>query len=467
MPSRAARRGGRPSSPARRRCAPASPRSACRAPTSACASRTSRSPRRSSRSATPPASSARTIWATATSSCRRCTASTSSSATSITSTPRRSPSTPTIRRTRVSAPSSARAACSSARPPHRRSDRRSALRQGRPADDRGHRAAHQEADGDDRRRDLATRPIDFIQRQATANKPFFCWWNGTRMHLYTHVRPEDRGKSGLSEYVDGMLEHDGHVGKLLKTLDDLGIANNTIVIYGTDNGPHMNSWPDGGMTPFRSEKNTNWEGAFRVPAMIRWPGRIRPGRSPTKSSRRSTGSRRCWRRPATPASRTGCSRAATPGAHLQGAPRRLQPAALLTGQQDKSARKEFFYFNDDGQLVAIRYENWKMVFCEQRVEGTLEIWAEPFVCRRLPKMFNLRMDPYERARHHVEHLLRLDDPARIPDRAGAGRGRAVHRDVQGLPTAAEAFELQRRRGHGQADRQPEGGPPAVGTRAIQ
>src|SRR6516165_10866981 len=119
--------------------------------------------------------------------------------------------------------------------------------------------------------------VDFIKRQAQANKPFFCWWNATRMHLYTHVRPEYRGRSGINEYIDGMLEHDGHVGALLKAIDDLGIANNTIVIYGTDNGVHMNSWPDGGMTPFRSEKNTNWEGAYRVPAMIRWPGRIRPG----------------------------------------------------------------------------------------------------------------------------------------------------------------------------------------------
>src|SRR5215467_10126934 len=119
--------------------------------------------------------------------------------------------------------------------------------------------------------------IDYIKRQVQAGKPFFCWWNATRMHLYTHVRPEYKGRSGLSEYIDGMLEHDGHVGNLLKAIDDLGIASNTIVVYGTDNGPHMNSWPDGAMTPFRSEKNTNWEGAYRVPAMIRWPGRIKPG----------------------------------------------------------------------------------------------------------------------------------------------------------------------------------------------
>jgi arylsulfatase A-like enzyme len=240
--------------------------------------------------------------------------------------------------------------------------------------------------------------IDFIKRQAQANRPFFCWWNGTRMHLYTHVRPEYKGRSGLSEYMDGMLEHDGHVGNLLKAIDDLGIANNTIVIYGTDNGVHMNSWPDGGMTPFRSEKNTNWEGAYRVPAMIRWPGRIRPGQvsneifaaldwlptllaaagEPDIKNKLLTGYN---------------SMGKTFKVHLDG----YNQLPLLTGQQEKSARKEFFYINDDAQLVAMRYENWKMVFCEQKVQGTLEIWAAPFVCRRLPKMFNLRLDPYERA----------------------------------------------------------------------
>jgi arylsulfatase A-like enzyme len=240
--------------------------------------------------------------------------------------------------------------------------------------------------------------IDFIKRQTQANRPFFCWWNGTRMHLYTHVRPEYKGRSGLSEYMDGMLEHDGHVGNLLKTLDDLGIANNTVVIYGTDNGVHMNSWPDGGMTPFRSEKNTNWEGAYRVPAMIRWPGRVRPGQvsnemfaaldwlptllaaagEPDIKSKLLTGYN---------------SMGKTFKVHLDG----YNQLPLLTGQQEKSARKEFFYINDDAQLVAIRYENWKLVFCEQKVPGTLEIWAAPFVCRRLPKMFNLRLDPYERA----------------------------------------------------------------------
>ena len=246
--------------------------------------------------------------------------------------------------------------------------------------------------------DTSKAAIDFIKRQTAANKPFFCWWNGTRMHLYTHVRPEYKGRSGLSEYMDGMLEHDGHVGDLLKTLDDLGIANNTIVVYGTDNGPHMNSWPDGAMTPFRSEKNTNWEGAYRVPAMIRWPGRVQPGQVtneifsaldwlPTLLA--AAGEPEIKNKLLTGYNSMG----KTFKVHLDG----YNQLPLLTGQQEKSARKEFFYINDDAQLVAVRYENWKLVFCEQKVEGTAEIWAAPFVCRRLPKMFNLRLDPYERA----------------------------------------------------------------------
>jgi arylsulfatase len=198
--------------------------------------------------------------------------------------------------------------------------------------------------------------------------------------------------------MDGMLEHDGDVGNLLKTLDDLGIANNTIVIYGTDNGVHMNSWPDGGMTPFRSEKNTNWEGAYRVPAMIRWPGKIKPG----QVSNEIFAALDWFPTLLAAAGDTGVKDRLVKGwdtggrtykVHLDG----YNQLDFLTGQKDKSERKEFFYFNDDAQLVAVRYENWKMVFCEQKVAGTLEIWAAPFVCRRLPKMFNLRLDPYERA----------------------------------------------------------------------
>ena len=239
---------------------------------------------------------------------------------------------------------------------------------------------------------------DFIKRQAQAGKPFFCWWNGTRMHLYTHVRPEYRGRSGLNEYIDGMLEHDGDVGTLLKVIDDLGIANNTIVIYGTDNGVHMNSWPDAGMTPFRSEKNTNWEGAYRVPAMVRWPGHIKPGQVSNEIFAALDWLPTLLAAAGEPDIKNKLLGGYSSGGrtfrvHLDG----YNQLPYLTGQEDKSARKEFFYIDDDAQLVAIRYQNWKSVFCEQKTAGTLDIWGEPFTCRRLPKLYNLRTDPFERA----------------------------------------------------------------------
>jgi arylsulfatase A-like enzyme len=243
--------------------------------------------------------------------------------------------------------------------------------------------------------------IDFMQRQARANTPFFCWFNATRMHLFTHVRPEHRDQPGLTtrtEYADGMIEHDGTVGTILKTLDDLGIVNDTIVIYTTDNGPHQNSWPDAATTPFRSEKATNWEGAFRVPCMIRWPGHIQPG-----SVSNEIVSGLDWMP-------TLLAAAGEPDikekllaghqavgktfkVHLDG----FNQLPYLTGRQPHSARKEFYYFNDDGDLVNVRYENWKVVFEEQRAPGTLRIWGEPFTRLRLPKVFDLRSDPYERA----------------------------------------------------------------------
>jgi len=240
--------------------------------------------------------------------------------------------------------------------------------------------------------------IDFIQRQVKAGKPFFVWMNTTRMHLYTHVRPSMLGRTGISEYFDGMLEHDDDVGKLLKTLDDLGIANDTILVYSTDNGPHMNSWPDGGMTPFRNEKNSNWEGGFRVPAMIRWPGRVKPG----SVSNDIVSSLDWFPTLLAAAGDTSVTDRLLKGWPMGGRTYKLHldgfnQLPYLTGQEPKSARNSFFYFNDDGQLVAMRYENWKQVFCEQRAEGTLRVWAEPFTCLRLPKMYNLRMDPYERA----------------------------------------------------------------------
>ncbi len=243
--------------------------------------------------------------------------------------------------------------------------------------------------------------LDFIDRQSKADKPFFCWFNATRMHLRTHVRADHRSPPGLTaptEYADGMVEHDNHVGLLLKKLDDLGIADNTIVLYTTDNGPHMNSWPDGAMTPFRSEKDTNWEGAFRAPAMIRWPGKIKPA---TVSNEIVSGLD--WLPTFLAAAGDSDIKAEllkghkagdkTFKVHLDG----YNQLPYLTGQEPKGARKEFFYFNDDGVLVGVRYENWKLVFSEQRALGTLRIWAEPFTALRLPKMFDLRADPYERA----------------------------------------------------------------------
>src|SRR5215467_9774389 len=242
--------------------------------------------------------------------------------------------------------------------------------------------------------------IDFMQRQTRANRPFFTWMNTTRMHVFTHVRPSMQGRSGMpgNEYADGMLEHDEDVGKLLKAVDDLGIANNTIVIYTTDNGPNQWSWPDAATTQFRSEKDTNWEGAFRVPAMIRWPGRIQPG-----SVSNEIVSGLDWFPTLLAAAgdtdiKDRLVKGTTVGGkqfkvHLDG----YNQLPHLTGQQPKSARSEFFYFDDDGQMVAYRYNDFKVVFCEQRKPGGFEVWANPLTCLRAPKAFHLRMDPMERA----------------------------------------------------------------------
>lgn len=241
---------------------------------------------------------------------------------------------------------------------------------------------------------------DFIKRQHAADKPFFVWLNTTHMHLFTHPKKESLGQAGRwqSPYHDTMIDHDKNVGQMLDLLDELGIAEDTFVMYSTDNGPHMNTWPDAGMTPFRSEKNTNWEGAYRIPLLARWPGRIKPASVangivqhhdwlPTflamagdadimeKLKKGHTANGKNFKN------------------HIDGY--NLLP--YLTGKTDKSPRELFVYFNDDGDVVAIRFDNWKVVFAEQRVEGTLRVWAEPFTPLRLPKLFNLRTDPFERA----------------------------------------------------------------------
>ena len=242
---------------------------------------------------------------------------------------------------------------------------------------------------------------DFIKRQNEAGNPWFVWWNGTRMHFRTHVKPELRGISGQDEYSDGMVEHDMHVGQFLDLLDELGIADNTLVFYSTDNGPHYNSWPDAASTPFRGEKNTNWEGGWRVPAMVRFPGVIEPGSISNEIVHHMD-----WL--PTLAAIAGKDdikedlldgyRSSALGRdykiHLDGY---NMLSHLKDPQNVKSPRREVFYFTDGGELSALRYDDWKLIFMEQRTVGTMEVWADPFVPLRVPLIFHLRRDPYERA----------------------------------------------------------------------
>ena len=242
--------------------------------------------------------------------------------------------------------------------------------------------------------------IDFIKRQQAEGKPFFVWFNASHMHFRTHPRPESVGQAGRwqSIYHDTMIDHDRLMGRLLDLLDELGLTDNTMVMYATDNGAHINSWPDAGMTPFRNEKNSNWEGAYRVPCLMRWPGHIPAG---------VTANDICSHLDMLPTILAAAGDAGIKehllhryranghsySVHLDGY--NLLP--FLTEEGVRSPRKEFFYFSDDGDLTAVRYDNWKAVFMEQRVQGTAQIWAEPFITLRVPKLFNLRTDPYERA----------------------------------------------------------------------
>ncbi|HTI33836.1 MAG TPA: arylsulfatase [Miltoncostaea sp.] len=242
--------------------------------------------------------------------------------------------------------------------------------------------------------------VDFIRRQDAAGTPFFCWFNTTHMHFRTHPKPESVGRAGRwqSPYHDTMLDHDDVVGALLDLLDELGLAEDTIVVYSTDNGPHMNSWPDGGMTPFRNEKNSNWEGAFRVPEMIRWPGRIPAGVVSNGIIQHHDWLPTFLAAAGEPDIADKLKAGHEAGdksfrVHLDG----FNLLPYLTGEVDASPRQLFIYFSDDGDVLAMRFDNWKAVFMEQRTAGTLQIWMEPFVALRVPKLYNLRMDPYERA----------------------------------------------------------------------
>jgi arylsulfatase len=219
------------------------------------------------------------------------------------------------------------------------------------------------------------------------------------MHFRTHVKKELRGISGQDEYSDGMVEHDMHIGIFLKLLDDLGIADNTIVFYSTDNGPHMNTWPDAAMTPFRGEKNTNWEGGWRVPAMVRWPGKIEAGSWSTEIMHHMDWLPTFMAAAGEPDIKTKLKEGdvsainRTYKVHLDG----YNFLPYLTGKEDHGPRKEILYFSDDGDLTALRYQDWKLIFMEQRVEATFQAWMEPFVPLRIPLVLNLRRDPYERA----------------------------------------------------------------------
>src|SRR5262245_44135244 len=240
----------------------------------------------------------------------------------------------------------------------------------------------------------------FIKAQHDAGKPFFVWFNTTHMHFRTHVKPEQKKQAGRwqSDYHDVMIDHDRVIGQMLKLLDDLGIADNTIVMYSTDNGPHCNSWPDAGTTPFRAEKNTNWEGAYRVPAFLRWPGHVPAGAICNEIVSHLDWLPTLLHAAGEPEIKAKLLKGHQVGKknfkiHLDG----YDMAPLFLGKEKKSPRQEFFYFNDDGDLVAMRFDNFKVVFMEQRAQGTMQIWAEPFVTLRVPKIFNLRTDPYEMA----------------------------------------------------------------------
>ena len=240
----------------------------------------------------------------------------------------------------------------------------------------------------------------FIKKAQDDGKPFFVWLNFTHMHLYTHTKPKSLGQAGRwqSAYHDTMIDHDKNVGEMLDYLDELGIADNTFVMYSTDNGPHRNSWPDAGTTPFRSEKNTNWEGAFRIPMLAKWPGNIKAGvvsneiiqhhdwfptflamaGAPDVVEKLKSGYQAVGR---------------TYKNHIDG----YNFVPYLTGKEKKGPRQLFVYLSDDGDVLGLRMDNWKIVFIEQRCRGTLQVWAEPFTKLRVPKLFNLRTDPYEYA----------------------------------------------------------------------
>lgn len=256
--------------------------------------------------------------------------------------------------------------------------------------------------------------LGYLEKAKQSDKPFFLWWNSTRMHIWTRLKAESQGKTGLGIYPDGMVEHDGHVGQILTKLKELGLDENTIVMYSTDNGAEKFTWPDGGQSPFRGEKNTNWEGGYRVPCAIRWPGVIQPGTVLNDIFAHEDMLPTLLAAAGVPDVKEQLLKGMKVGdktfkVHLDG----YNITDALAGKEP-SPRREFFYFNDDGSLVGLRYDQWKIVFAEQRAHGA-DVWRDPFVPLRAPKIFNLRADPFEAADHEgmdynrwwMEHIFLL------------------------------------------------------------
>jgi len=238
--------------------------------------------------------------------------------------------------------------------------------------------------------------MDFMERAVKSDKPFFVWWNSTRMHIFTHLKPASVGKTGLGVFADGMVEHDAMVGQLLAKLKELGVEDNTIVMYSTDNGAEVFSWPDGGTTMFRGEKGTQWEGGFRVPAMIRWPGVIKPGTIINDIGAHEDMLTTLLAAAGDTTVKEDLLKGRKFGdksfkVHLDGF--NLMPA--LKGEAEWP-RHDFLYWTDDGSIAALRYNNWKVTFLKQNAEG-IDVWSHPFELLRAPMITNLRMDPFERA----------------------------------------------------------------------
>ena len=263
--------------------------------------------------------------------------------------------------------------------------------------------------------EVTTAALGFIDKAVKDKKPFFVWWNSTRMHIWTHLKPESKGKTGLGVYADGMIEHDGHVGQLLDKLKELGIEDNTIVMYSTDNGAEVFSWPDGGTTIFRNEKATQWEGGFRVPTAIRWPGVIKPGTVINDMAAHEDMLPTLMAAVGEPNVKEELLKGKKVGdrtykVHLDGY--NLLPA--LKGETDKWPRESFLYWTDDGNVAALRYNNWKITFLRQDAHG-IAVWENPYTTLRAPMITNLRMDPLERASYEsidyphwwVDHMFIL------------------------------------------------------------